>query len=81
MATGSGKEDGFLLNRRGQQQYKQWHVSVFTGSLQRLCLQNYHKLKLDKGRSEEEEKKPLKFRLFKKTLLLSFKKLAKLTLQ
>lgn len=32
-ATGSGKEDGFLLNRRGQQQYKQWHVSVFTGSL------------------------------------------------
>lgn len=64
LATGSGKEDGFLSNRRGQQQYKQWHESAFTGSLERLCLRNYHTLNLDNGGGEEEENKSLKFRFF-----------------
>lgn len=78
LATGSGKEDDFLLNRRGQQQYKQWHVSVFTGSLKWLCLQNHHKLKLDKEGGEEEENKPLKFRFFKKNYSYLKKKSCKI---
>lgn len=44
VVIGSRKEYDFLLNRRGKQEYKQWHLSIFPGLLQGLCLQNDHKL-------------------------------------
>lgn len=56
----------FSFEQKGTAAVQAVALSVFTGSLQRLCLQDYHKLKLDKGGGQAEENKPLKFRSFKK---------------